>query len=291
MALVNKSAAQQRPVRRIWKTPGSKWNWMFLMLSLIIIGAVYQISRNAVAAKVSPDPNNDPFRQFGVVSFVLVLVVASYSLRRRFARGLPGKVQDWLWLHTWLGIISVLVAFIHENFLNVTYDFEWTRDRFTEANFGMSALFALLFLVVSGIVGRLLDRWQARVIAAEADTNGVGINRSVQERQFELSLKVERLSAGKSAPFQQFCQDALQLQADLPPSLPALNPHEVSDFQHVYEVLSERVRLGLSLQRQQRARLIIRVWRYIHIPLACLALLIIGFHSVTELWQWLVLHY
>ncbi|HKV57311.1 MAG TPA: hypothetical protein VJO32_03485 [Ktedonobacteraceae bacterium] len=291
MALVNKSAAQQRPVRRIWKTPGSKMNWVFLAFSFVTLGGVYLLYRNAIATQLYPGPYNPPFRQFGVVAFVLVLVVASYSLRRRFMRGLPGKVQGWLWLHVWLGIISVLVAFTHENFLNITYDFEWTKARFTEANFGMLALFALLFLVISGIVGRLLDRWQARVIAAEADTNGVGINRSVQERQFELSLKVERLSAGKSAPFQQFCQDALQLQAELPPSLPALNPHEVGDFQHVYDVLSERARLGLSLQRQQRARLIIRMWRYIHIPLACVALLVIGFHSVTELWQWLVLHY
>jgi len=57
------------------------------------------------------------------------------------------------------------------------------------------------------------------------------------------------------------------------------------------DVLGERARLGRSLQRQQRARLIIRMWRYIHIPLAYLSLLVIGFHSVIELWKMLVLHY
>jgi hypothetical protein len=38
----------------------------------------------------------------------------------------------------------------------------------------------------------------------------------------------------------------------------------------------------LSLQRQQGARLIIRTWRYVHITLACLALLVITFHAVME---------
>jgi hypothetical protein len=99
------------------------------------------------------------------------------------------------------------------------------------------------------------------------------------------------LSAGKSAPFQQFCSEALELQAELPASLPVLNAREVGDFERVYEVLGERARLGLSLHRQQRARLIIRVWRYVHIPLACLAILVISFHSVIELWKWVVLHY
>lgn len=291
MALVTKSPFKKRAVRRIWKTPGSKWNWLFLALSVITVGWVYLLYRNAIATQFYPGPYNAPFRQFGIVSFVLVLLVAAYTLRRRFVRSLPGKVQNWLWLHVWFGIISVLIACMHENFQNITHDLEWTKARFTEYYFGTSALFALVILVLTGVIGRLLDVWQARVIAAEADTNGAGINRSVQERLLELSLKVERLSAGKSAPFQQFCQQALQLQAALPTSLPVLNPHEVDDFQRVYEVLGECARLRLSLQRQQRARLIIRLWRSIHIPLACLAVLVIGYHSVIELWKMLVLHY
>jgi hypothetical protein len=291
MALVNKSPAQQRALRRIWRTPASKMNWLFLVLSLITVGWVYLLYRNAIATQLYPGPYNAPFREFGIVSFALVLIVAAYTLRRRFVRSLPGKVQSWLWLHIWFGIISVLIALMHENFQNITHDLEWTKLRFTEYYFGTSALFALILLVVSGVIGRLLDIWQARVIATEADTNGVGINRSVEDRLFELSLTIERLSAGKSAHFQQFCQQALQSQDALHESPPALAPREVSDFQRVYNALGERERLGLSLQRQQRARLIIRVWRYIHVPLACLSVLVIGYHSVIELYKMLVLHY
>jgi hypothetical protein len=291
MALLSKPPEQQRTVRRIWKTPGSKMNWLFLALSIITLGWVYLLYRNALATQLYPGPFNAPFRQFGIVSFVLVVTVAAYTLRRRFARGLPGKVQAWLWMHVWFGIISILIAFMHENFQNITHDIEWTKLRFTEYYFGTSALFALLILVLTGVIGRLLDVWQARVIAAEADTNGVGITRSIEDRLFELSLAIERLSAGKSVQFKQYCEQAQYTKGMLPKLLPVLAPQEVSDFQRTYEILTECARLERSLQRQNHARLVIRTWRYIHIPLACLAIVVISYHSIYELWKMLVLHY
>jgi len=290
MALAGKSPTQPPTIRRIWRTPGSKLNWLFLLASLVIYGSVYLIDRNALTTQFA-DPATDPFRDFGIVAFVLVLVVTAYTLRRRFARGLPGKVQSWLWVHTWFGVISILIVFMHEGYQNITHDFSFLADRFTEADYGTTAMYALLLLVLTGVVGRLLDMWQARVIAAEADTNGVGITRSIEERMHELSLTIGRLRAGKSAPFQQFCEQALHHKAALPDLLPVLAPQEVGDFERAYEVLGERARLGRSLQRQQRARLIIRTWRYIHIPLACIALGIISYHSIVELWKMLVLHY
>ena len=154
----------------------------------------------------------------------------------------------------------------------------------------MPALLALLLLVLTGVLGRLLDMWKARVIASEADTNGVGITRAVEDRLFELELAVERLSAGKSAQFKQYCDQALQMQGALPQLLAVLAPHEVKDFQCTYEVLGERAQLEHSLLRQRRARLLMRVWRYLHISLACLAVVVIGYHSLFELWKMLVLH-
>src|SRR6266851_10440153 len=161
MVLVNKPPIKQGIVRRLWKTRASKFNWLFLVSALLLIGWANTIYRSAIATQLYPGPFNAPFRQFGIVSFGLVLLVAAYTLRRRFVRCLPGKVQDWLWLHIWFGIISILVAFMHENFLNITHDFVFMQSRFTEGTFGMSALMALLLLVLTGVVGRLLDMWQA----------------------------------------------------------------------------------------------------------------------------------
>jgi hypothetical protein len=296
MALARKSTVEQgnqpseRTVRRIWKTPGSVYNWLFLALSIIIVGWIALFYRVAVATQAYPGPYNEPFRAFGIVSFGLVIVVAAYTLRRRFVRSLPGKVQNWLWLHMWLGIITVLIVFMHDNFQNVTHDFLFDATRFSEYGYGTTAMYTLLVLVLTGVVGRLLDMWQARVIAGEADTNGVGISRSIEDRLFELSLSVGRLRAGKSAHFKQYCEEALEA-GTLPARVPMLTPLEVEDFQRTHELLSEYTRLARSLQRQKRARLILRTWRYVHIALAGLAFFVIAYHSIYELYKMIVLHY
>ncbi|SRR6266487_1881015 len=279
---------QQRTIQRIWKTPGSKFNLIFLGISLIVYGYIYLVYLKALRSQPYVGPYSDPLRQFGIVAFCLVLIVAAYTLRRRFMRTLPGKVQNWLWLHTWFGILAILIAFLHENYLNILHDFHFTQIRLTEGNAGISALYALLLLVVSGIIGRLLDSWQARIITKEANSNGIGIIQVVQEHLHELELRVERLSAGKSQTFKIYCSEALRSNTSLPAMLPVLTPKELNDFKRVYEVLAQRAYLARSLQRQKRARLIIRMWRFVHIPLACLALVIISYHSSTELVKMLV---
>lgn len=288
MAVISKPPTPHARVRRIWKTPGSTWNWVFLASSLGILGWVYLIYRSAIAVQKYPGPYNDPFREFGIVAFALVLLVAAYTLRRRFLRGLPGKMQNWLWLHIWFGVISLLVAGMHNNFQSLTHDFSFLHTRFTEAAYGTTALYALLLLVLTGVIGRLLDLWQARAIAREAGTNGVGIVRSVEERVRELDLTLERLGAGKSAQYKQAFAQVLSGNAPDLQAKPVFPSSEVSDFQQACAVLSERAYLARSLRRQQRAHLVIRAWRLIHIPLACAAIAIISYHSLFELWKMLV---
>jgi hypothetical protein len=280
MATVSKPPVESRSARRIWRTPGSLFNWLFLAGSLLTLGVVLLLARLTSAI---PYPGNDPFRAFGIVAFVMILLVAAYTLRRRFIRRLPGKVQNWLWLHIWFGVVSVAIVGIHENWQNITQEFSFALDRFTEAAFGTTALYALILLVLTGIIGRLLDLWQARVIAGEADSNGAGIARSVAEHLLELTLTIERLSAGKSAPFKNYCNTALNSGPSAILSSPNLPPYESADFQRARAVLNEHARLANSLRRQQRARLVIRAWRYVHIPIACAALLIIGYHAIFEL--------
>ena len=291
MALTQKSSPTQAPLEastpqrtpRIWHTPTSRANWLFLALSLLLYAGIYAWYLHALKEQAYPGPARDPLRLFGIVAFVLVVITAAYSLRRRFVRRLPGRVQDWLWLHTWFGILSILIAFLHENYANILHDYYFHLSTFIEGAGGTSALFALLFLVLSGIVGRLLDAWQARAIAAEASHNGAGIERAVEEHLHTLELTAERLSAGKSPAFKEISAHALRagtLSLDQPPQLLR---HEWSDLQRLAQVLPTYAALRRSLTRLKRARLIIRAWRYLHIPLACASLAIIGLHSSVEL--------
>lgn len=283
MALAEDAPHIQPKTRRSWKKPMSPAVWLWLIFSGLLYGGVS--FWNYTALKAQPDgadPATDPFRIFGIIAFALVLAVAAYSLRRRFVRTLPGRVENWLWLHTWFGIISILIALQHEAYGNLFGDLYLAPSTFTQSGFGVTALYGLILLVITGIIGRLLDVWQARVIAVEAHRNGVGIVQSIEDRLHELELLVVRLSAGKSAAFKQFCEQA-QSSKKVPSTQPALAPVEQEDFQRVHEVFVSRSKLTRSLRRQQRARFIIRGWRYVHISCACIGLFFIGVHGSLEL--------
>src|SRR5436305_8952684 len=147
----------QSSLRRIWRAPTSNARWLWLAISVVLFLMILVWYFVALKTQQFPSAFNDPLRLFGIIAFMLVLGTATYTLRRRFVRGLPGKVQNWLWMHTWIGIITILIALLHENFIGVTNNFCQDLTCFTNANWGISALYALLVLIVSGIVGRLLD--------------------------------------------------------------------------------------------------------------------------------------
>ena len=218
---------QPRGVRRIWKAPTSRARWYYLAICGLVCGGVAAVYYYALKTQDQVEPLNDPLRIFGIIAAVIVLITASYSLRRRFVRGLPGKVQDWLWLHTWAGISAILIAMMHENFTFITHDFlpgiGGLFDPFTY--WGPAALFSLIVLVGSGIFGRLLDVWQTRVIARDASTNGVGIVRALEEHILELEYTIERLCAGKSEPFKQYCLQSLGRERGRVEDSPAILPN------------------------------------------------------------------
>ncbi len=272
----------QRPIRRIWRTPSSRAKWFWLAGSILFYGGIYLWFYQASQAQGSAAPGNDPFRLFGILAYILVLSTAAYSLRRRFVRSLPGKVQHWLWMHTWLGVITIMIALLHENYAFVTNGFVTKFSDLTDTYWAGLALFSLIFLVISGIIGRLLDLWQTHVIARDANTNGVGIVRAVEERILEMEYTIERLCAGKSDLFKKYCMHALA-SGSIERKFPAIPLSERQDFQRMHETLVIRAALVQSRQRQHHARLVMRAWRYIHISLACIALLIISYHGVMEL--------
>jgi hypothetical protein len=280
MAVSTKSTS-----KRNWKTPSSRATWLWFAFAILLYGGIYAWYLFALKHQQYVGPDTDPLRIFGIVAYVLVLLVTAYTLRRRFVRTLPGKVQNWLWLHTWLGIASILIALLHENYANVLHDYDFSFAAFSDANYGMSALFLLIALVISGVLGRLLDTWQAHVISQEANRNGIGISRSVKDHLLELELGIERVVAGKSASFKQYNATLLKKPRAQMSNQTAVPPHEQKDLQHLHALHLAHQRLRSSLYRQKRAETIIAAWRYIHIPLACLAIAVISYHALSELYM------
>jgi hypothetical protein len=185
-------------------------------------------------------------------------------------------------MHTWLGCAAILIALLHENFTHILRDYCQNASCLTNAYGGTSALLALFVLVLSGVSGRLLDRWQARLIARDASSNGAGIAQAIEECSLEQEYRIERLCAGKSEAFKHYCLLALESH-QLSTPMPILDTREQNDFLNVREELAIHARLAFSLREQRRARRIMRIWRIAHSILAILALCIIAFHALAEL--------
>lgn len=277
------SVPPQRPFRRLWRARRSNAWWLSLLAAMLLYGAIALYFVKMKGFDYTPSTGSLP--RFGIIALFLLPVPLTYTLRRRFFRALPGKAQDWLWVHTWAGITILLTILLHANFYDVVRNYCYSPQCLSSFYGGPIALDGVFLLVASGITGRLLDWKMARAIAQDAASNGVGIAEALQERLRESELLVERLLAGKSEPFKQYCRQALS--QDAPFALPYLSlPHqEQPDFQRASATLEERARLLRSLRRQQRARLFMQHWRVIHRILACVALGAIGLHL-----GWLALH-
>jgi hypothetical protein len=274
------SPSLQEPARRIWRAPAARTRWFWIPFAFVISAAIFIWYRIAVAANPYASAFVDPLRLFGIVAFALVVLSAAYTLRRRYVRGLPGMAREWLQMHIWLGLASIFIALMHENF--VLFSDCVNVSCVTQYTAGTSAFIALVVLVATGILGRLLDIWQARVISHEASTNGVGIVQSIEEQLPKRRAQIDRLQAGQSDTLNHYCQDVLD-RGRIPAHPPEMTSREMHDFHQINAALIEYTELERSLKRQRRAKFVMRGWRYVHITVATGALLVIGLHSGIEL--------
>lgn len=270
--------------KRMWHTPTSKAAIFWFLFAFLYCALFYALYGILLKAPILTGPWFDRVFRVGVMSYIMILAVSAYSLRTRFLHNMPWKAQNWVWMHLWLGIAAVFLALLHAGFGFVTHwDCTAQQNCITAHFWGMPSLYALIFIALSGALGRLLDLWQTRVIAQDASTNGIGIAKAIKERVTELEYIIERLSAGKSAPFKAYCASATKNIGQLPTNLPTVPPQEQSDLQQAHLALKDHARLAASLKKQLFARRIFRVWRYIHMSLVPLALLIITYHAIAEL--------
>ena len=193
---------QQSAPRRVWHTPTSKAALYWFAGALIYCLIFYVLYAVFFNAHIFTGPWYDHVFRVGVMSYLMILAVAAYSLRTRFFHNLPWKAQNWVWMHMALGIAAVLLALLHASYAFILrLDCTIQQNCFTDHYWGMQSLYGLIFIALSGAAGRLLDTWQTRVIAQDASANGVGIAKAITGRLLELEYIVERFSAGKSEPF------------------------------------------------------------------------------------------
>ena len=264
-----------------------------LLVSLVIIAS--SIGFFIWCSSVSDDRGGDSFvgLVFAFTSTIFLLLAAvAFSLRRRRRKRSLGELNSVLNWHVCFGIIALVMVFLHAggNFNPRT---------------GTYALFGMIALVISGIVGRVLDRLIPRLITQEANKAQTGqgedriesISRKLQavalKKSQDLSLPHTSQGsisnrhlfekAGKSEEqgiFQTWdlayvsleeSPQELRRYSNRPTtnerSIPAHSSISSPDTQEQISVLEEIER---GHERERFFRYIIRYWRILHIALAVL---------------------
>lgn len=126
---------------------------MFITIAVVAVGGSFYVWYSQFGDDVAPDSIVGLiFAVAGTICFILAALL--YMIHRRSHRRAIGQLHTSLQWHIFLAIMGLALLLMH-SFGNFN------------ARTGTYALYGLVALVVSGFVGRLVDRIMPRLIAAE----------------------------------------------------------------------------------------------------------------------------
>jgi hypothetical protein len=277
---------------RTWNSSsGEKYSWFFFDLSSAwAVSVVFTLAVIALSiflfvlySNLSNDPTPDSFAGYTyatVGTFFMLLAAAGYA-RRRSRKRAVGQLNRSLQWHISFGIIAIVLLFLHSfgNFNPRT---------------GTYALYGMIALIISGIIGRLLDRIVPKLMAHEVkyalteqgedriELHTRTIRSIISYNKQELhSLKPQK-NAKQSAKkplttswdlayisLEETPQEQRQNEAHyrfVPDRENNLSKQETL-MPGINKHLKELRNVQSALQREEYYRALIRYWRFVHVAL------------------------
>ena len=215
-------------------------------------------------------------------TLLLLLVGAGYTLRKRLRRNWSGLLHVALTWHVMGGMLALLLILMH-----ATGNFH--------PRTGSYALYSLIALVVSGLIGRLLDRVSPR-LAAEAALRTLTpegeerletlVNALDKKWRFHPERKPKARQTGKTGALWDLAYYDLNASPDEIPALlnqrGAQRPRAMSGLAEDGAVkgamASESAAIRRAIGTERLFLHLIRVWRYLHTALSIITLGLILWH-------------
>ena len=239
----------------------------FTLIAGLIFWAVYRWGPNL------PIPGiEDGIVYFlGILAVLLILFVITYSLRRRMARGMPGRLDNWLLAHIYLGLLALFIIALHAEFR-----FGW--------NYSTAGMIFLVLVIVTGIIGRYFYANIPSSIAAEQE--------NVLSRVDKVTKSINELLAGKSRAFQKII--GTELNTPSPLSTQAnyweellskgeiVQEEERGDFKKAVLLLEEKAKLESQSISQLKYRPLFRGWLTAHLIVTAGLIVMIPLHILDD---------
>src|SRR5258708_13634606 len=225
---------------------------------------------------------------YGITGTLLILLLASFGIRKRAYRSTFGTLEQWMQSHIYLRILVMVILLFH------------TGGRFNDA-IAVTTLILVGIVVASGVAGAILYVTIPRLLT-EVESNLTVEELSDQLNQ--LARSMARVASGKSAPFQRIYSELIresqpgwlagwrvlfarhrqrrvQATGDWSNLLGLVAKDEQDDLRQMLVVSRQRKELLLRLLYQQRYKNVLESWLYLHVPFTIALLVFAVAHVVA----------
>jgi predicted membrane channel-forming protein YqfA (hemolysin III family) len=262
---------------------GVLWRRIFAVLLIAVIASyVWYASREY------PHGGSAMGLTYGITGTLLILLLASFGIRKRWYRSTFGTLEQWMQSHIYLGILVMVILLFHTGFR--------FNDKIAVTTFVLVGI-----VVFSGAFGAVLYVTIPRLLT-EVESNLTVEELSDQLNQ--LARSMARVASGKSAPFQRIYseliresqpgwlagwrllfarhrQRKLQATGDWSNLLGLVAKDEQEDLRQLLVISRQRKELLLRLLYQQRYKNVLESWLYLHVPFTIALLVFAVAHVVA----------
>jgi nitrate/TMAO reductase-like tetraheme cytochrome c subunit len=208
---------------------------------------------------------------FGILAVLIVLFLLTYSLRKRVARGMPGRLDNWLLAHIYLGLLGLFIIALHAEFR-----FGW--------NLSTAGVVFFVLVIATGIIGRYFYTILPASISSD--------QRDILSQVGQVTKEIRGLLNGKSRAFQKIIGSEL----DTPTPLSA-NPGyweelvskveiilegEREEFRRAVVLLEEKAKLEAESVGQVKYKPLFSSWITAHLIVTIGLIVIIPFHVLDD---------
>ncbi len=207
----------------------------------------------------------------GIIAVLLILFIMTYSLRKRLVRGFPGRLDNWLWAHIYLGILALFIVVLHAEFR-----FGW--------GYNTIGVIFLVLVIVTGAVGRYFYSSVPSKIMLEQDKVLVQLD--------EVMSSIDSILVDKSKQFQKIIGIELNT-----PSLISTKPgyweglrasaeivpdEEKSEFEKAVSLLEQKLELEAQSVSQLKYRPLFQGWLAIHLLVTAGLIIFVPLHIIDD---------
>ncbi len=233
---------------------------------------------------------------FGALGLAAIFALLFFGVRKRDYRSRWGRLESWLHIHIYLGLLSFVLILLHSGF------------RFHD-KVAIAAFIVLGLVVATGIWGALLYQRVPRLLS-EVQTNLPA--EEISDQLNQLARSMARLAGERSAAFREV--NRVLLAEALPGYFAGwrglfrkvslfkgsgtekdgmrqvlfarVGAEEQEDLRRLLVLSRQRRELHRRFVVQQRYKNLLQVWLYLHVPLSIALLAVVAAHLIAVFYFW-----